>query len=33
MNGFILVNKESGIRSNFVDQQIKKKKKLQKIAH
>ena len=33
MNGFILVNKESGISSNFVVQQIKKKIKVQKIGH
>ena len=33
MNGFILVNKESGISSNFVVQQIKKKINAQKIGH
>ncbi len=33
MNGFILVNKESGISSNFVVQQIKKKIKADKIGH
>ena len=33
MNGFILVNKESGVSSNFVVQQIKKKIKAQKIGH
>jgi Pseudouridine synthase len=33
MNGFILVNKESGVSSNFVVQQIKRKIKAQKIGH
>jgi len=33
MNGFILVNKESGVSSNFVVQQIKKKINAQKIGH
>ena len=33
MNGFILVNKESGVSSNFVVQQIKKKIKAKKVGH
>ncbi len=33
MNGFILVNKESGVSSNFVVQEIKKKIKADKIGH
>ena len=33
MNGFILVNKESGVSSNFVVQQIKRKIKAKKIGH
>ncbi len=33
MNGFILVNKESGVSSNFVVQHIKKKIKAKKVGH
>ena len=33
MNGFILVNKESGMSSNFVVQHIKKKIKAKKVGH
>ncbi len=33
MNGFILVNKESGVSSNFVVQQIKKKIRAKKVGH
>ena len=33
MNGFILVNKESGVSSNFVVQEIKKKIKAKKVGH
>jgi len=33
MNGFILVNKESGVSSNFIVQHIKKKIKAKKVGH
>ena len=33
MNGFILVNKESGLSSNFIVQQIKEKIKAKKVGH
>ena len=33
MNGFILVNKESGVTSNSIVQQIKKKIKAKKVGH
>ena len=33
MNGFILVNKKSGVSSNFVVQEIKKKIKAKKVGH
>ena len=33
MNGFILVNKESGVSSNFVVQEVKKKIKAKKVGH
>ena len=33
MNGFILVNKESGVTSNSIVQQIKKTIKAKKVGH
>ena len=33
MNGFILVDKESGVSSNFIVQHIKKKIKAKKVGH
>ena len=33
MNGFILVDKETGISSNSIVQQVKKKLKVKKVGH